>query len=72
MDGKIEPKDSEIRKVGISKLLYKINEDPTLKKRKIVTKIKSIEEELTSSSPPSSEDEFELPSHASIKENEYR
>jgi len=65
MEGNIEPKNSETRKVGIKKLLEKLNEDPLLKKRTMYTKIRSVEEELTKISPPSSEDEFELPKHSS-------
>ena len=58
-EGRIESKGSELRKLGINKLLNKMAEDAHSQKKD--RKIKSIEQELASHSVPASEDDFELP-----------
>ena len=58
-EGRIESKNSELRKLGINKLLNKMAEDAHSQKKE--RKIKSIEQELASHSVPASEDDFELP-----------
>jgi hypothetical protein len=47
MDGGFEPENSELRKVGVRKLINKMIEPHTLKK---VLKVKTVEEELTAQS----------------------
>mgnify|MGYP003879805463 FL=1 len=60
--GEGEKVDSEVRELGIQKLKRNIHEKNQTKGYKLrVDTIKSLEDELTRSSPPESEDEFELP-----------
>jgi len=60
MAGEVEPKHSELRKLGIDKIMNKLLEEPCNSKKQF--QIKTIEEELTGYDIPYSEDEFELPS----------
>lgn len=59
--GVIEPKDSEIRKLGISKMVNKMNEFGLIRKQ---LQLRTMEEELWRTDPPDSEDEFELPAYS--------
>ena len=59
MSGAIEPKNSKLRQLGITKLTNKMVENSLAKKN---TKIKRIQEELYDYDIPLSEDDFELPS----------
>jgi hypothetical protein len=59
LSGRAEAKDSEIRKLGINKMLNKAAEIPKDMKKEFIIKNKF--EELMSLDYPESEDEFELP-----------
>ena len=59
MSGKVEPKDSKLRELGITRLLNRMAEGPNATRKK---KPRKMEEELNDYEIPASEDEFELPS----------
>ena len=59
--GRNEDSESDLRRLGIEKIIAKIHEKQRHKNFFRSDGIKTIEQELTSSSNPASEDEFELP-----------
>jgi hypothetical protein len=68
MSGETEPINSELRKLGINKLINKLLEGQNLTKKNF--QVKTIEEELTCYDIPPSEDEFELPSPRNFPESD--
>lgn len=65
MKGMLEPPTSEIRKIGVQKLLSQLldkNNESAMKHKNI----KTIEEEIHGEEYPDSEDEFEMPEHHQV------